>query len=242
MEHRSVLVTGASRGIGAAIASRLARDGFEVVLNYRSGEQAARSVLDAIEGAGGKGRLLPFDISEREMTKTAISGDMEAHGTYWGVVCNAGIAVDAPFPLMDGDAWDSVIKTNLDGFYNVVHPIVMPLVESRRGGRIVTLSSISGLVGNRGQVNYSAAKAGIIGATKALSKELARRKITVNCVVPGIIETDMTRELPKDEVLKMIPMRRYGLPEEVAGLAAYLVSDESAYVTGQAISINGGMA
>ena len=242
MEHRSVLVTGASRGIGAAIASRLARDGFEVALNYRSGEQAARSVLDAIEGAGGKGRLLPFDISDREAAKAAILSDMAAHGTYWGVVCNAGIAADAPFPLMDGDAWDSVIRTNLDGFYNVVHPIVMPLVESRRGGRIVTLSSISGLVGNRGQVNYSAAKAGIIGATKALSKELARRKITVNCVVPGIIETDMTRELPKDEVLKMIPMRRYGLPAEVAGLAAYLVSDESAYVTGQAISINGGMA
>jgi 3-oxoacyl-[acyl-carrier protein] reductase len=242
METRSVLVTGASRGIGAAIARRMARDGYAVALNFRSGREAAQSVLDDIEKVGGQGRLLPFDISDREASRAAIESDMAAHGTYWGVVCNAGIAVDAPFPLLDGAGWDSVMRTNLDGFYNVVHPVVMPLVESRRGGRIVTLSSISGLVGNRGQVNYSAAKAGIIGATKALSKELARRKITVNCIAPGIIDTEMTQELPKEEVLKMIPMRRYGRSDEVAGLASYLVSEESAYVTGQVVSINGGMA
>lgn len=242
MQNRSALVTGASRGIGAAIARRLAREGYEVVLNYRSGHEAARAVLAEIEAAGGKGRLLPFDISDREAAKSALEGDIAANGLYWAVVCNAGIAMDAPFPLMDGNAWDTVMRTNLDGFYNVVHPLVMPLVEGRKGGRIVTLSSISGLVGNRGQVNYSAAKAGIIGATRALSKELARRKITVNCIVPGIIDTEMTQELPKEEVIKMIPMRRYGRAEEVAGLAAYLVSQESEYVTGQAISINGGMA
>lgn len=242
MEKRSVLVTGASRGIGAAIASRLARDGYEVAINFRSGHDAAQAVLSGIEDVGGTGRLLPFDISDREAAKAAIEQDMAEHGVYWAVVCNAGIASDAPFPLMDGNAWDSVLRTNLDGFYNVAHPVVMPLVSAKRGGRIVTLSSISGLVGNRGQVNYSAAKAGIIGATKALSKELARRKITVNCIVPGIIETDMTSELPREEVLKVIPMRRFGRPDEVASLASFLVSDESAYVTGQAISINGGMA
>lgn len=242
MTVRSVLVTGASRGLGAAIAERLAREGCHVALNFRSGSEAAREVLGRIESAGGKARLLPFDVADRETARAAIESDIAAHGAYWAVVCNAGIACDAPFPLMGGEDWDRVLRTDLDGFYNVVHPTVMPMVEARRGGRIVVLSSISGIVGNRGQVNYSAAKAGLIGAAKALSKELARRRITVNAVAPGIFETDMTSEIPKDEVLKAIPMRRYGRPEEVAGLVNYLVSQEAEYITGQVISINGGMA
>ncbi len=239
---RSVLITGASRGIGAAIALRLAKEGLETVLNFRSGRSAAEAVLAQIEETGGRGRLLPFDIADRNAAKTAIEADMVAHGAYWSVVCNAGIARDASFPLMAEEDWDAVLRTNLDGFYNVIHPVVMPMVEARQGGRIIALSSVSGITGNRGQVNYSAAKAGIIGAVRALAKELARRKITVNSIAPGVFETDMTEDLPKEEVLKMIPMRRYGRPEEIAGLTAYLVSQEAEYITGQVISINGGMA
>lgn len=236
------LVTGASRGIGKAIALRLARDGYRVTLNFRSQREAAEKVLAEIEAAGGEGHLLPCDISDRSGVAQTLAADMESHGVYRAVICNAGIAADAPFPLLDGESWDKVLRTNLDGFYNVLHPVVMPMVQAKQGGRIVTLSSISGLVGNRGQVNYSAAKAGIIGATKALSKELARRRITVNCVAPGIIETDMTQELPMEEVVKWIPMRRVGKAEEVASAVSWLASEEASYVTGQVLSVNGGMA
>ena len=168
---------------------------------------------------------------------------MAAHGAFWGVVANAGIAKDAPFPLLEGDAWDAVINTNLTGLYNVLKPLVMPMVEAKQGGRIVTLSSVSGLMGNRGQANYSASKAGIIGVTRTLAKELARRKICVNCIAPGLIETEMLDGLEneKAEILKMIPMRRYGKPEEVANLASFLVSDQCSYITGEVISVNGGM-
>ena len=238
---KTVLVTGAGRGIGRAIAVALAAQDLEIGINYRQNHEAARQTLDQITESGGSAYLLPFDISDREAARQAIETDMEARGTYWGVVCNAGITADAPFPSMTGENWDSVLRTNLDGFYNLLHPVVMPMVRAKQGGRIITLSSISGLVGNRGQANYAAAKAGIIGATKALSKELAKRRITVNCIAPGIIETDMTAELPRDQVIKTIPMRRYGRPEEVGGLAAYLCSDLAEYITGQVISINGGM-
>jgi 3-oxoacyl-[acyl-carrier protein] reductase len=237
----SALVTGASRGIGRAIALRLARDGYHVVINYHSNAGAAQETLDAIREAGGDGRLLPFDIADRESCSRIIEEDMNAHGVYYAVVCNAGVTADSPFPLLDGAAWDRVLRTNLDGFYNVLHPIVMPMVQNRKGGRIVTLSSVSGLMGNRGQVNYSAAKAGIIGATRSLSKELAKRSITVNCVAPGIIDTEMTADLPLDEVLKMIPMRRMGKPAEVAAAVSWLASADASYVTGQVISVNGGM-
>jgi 3-oxoacyl-[acyl-carrier protein] reductase len=240
--HKSVLVTGSSRGIGKAIAQRLARDGYEVVVHCRSRRDEADGVAELIKQAGGNARVLQFDISERDATAAALAADIAEHGCYYGVVCNAGVARDNAFPAMSGSEWDEVINTNLDGFFNVLNPLVMPMVQRRKPGRIVTLASVSGLVGNRGQVNYSAAKAGIIGATKALALELAKRAITVNCVAPGLIETDMTSDLPMDEVLKMIPARRVGKPEEVAALVSFLMGDEAGYVTRQVISVNGGLA
>lgn len=241
-QARTVLVTGASKGIGRAIALRLGRDGFCVVVHYGRDADAASDVLGEIVASGGTGRMIGFDIADRETCRLAIEADMEAHGVYYGVVANAGIVRDNAFPAMSDDDWDSVLGTNLDGFYNVLRPVVMPMVSARKGGRIVTLSSVSGLIGNRGQVNYSAAKAGIIGATKALSIELAKRRITVNCVAPGVIETRMTEGLPMDEVSKMIPMRRAGKPEEVAAAVSFLCSDDAAYITRQVVSVNGGLA
>ena len=240
---RSVLVTGASKGIGRAIALRLAQDGFNVVVHYHRDAAGAQQTLADITDAGGLGRILQFDVAEREATRTAIENDIADHGAYYGVVNNAGITRDGAFPALTEDEWDSVIHTNLDSFYNVIHPCVMPMIGLRKGGRIVTLSSVSGIMGNRGQVNYSAAKAGIIGATKALAIELAKRKITVNCIAPGLIDTGMTDLEPMviDEALKIIPMKRMGAAEEVAGLASYLMSDIAGYVTRQVISINGGM-
>jgi 3-oxoacyl-[acyl-carrier protein] reductase len=239
---KSVLVTGASRGIGKAIALRLARDGYEVVVHCRSRRADADAVMDAIKAGGGSARVLQFDISERAETAAALAADIEQHGCYYGVVCNAGVARDNAFPAMSGEDWDVVIDTNLDGFFNVLNPLVMPMVQRRKPGRIVTLASVSGLIGNRGQVNYSAAKAGIIGATKALALELAKRAITVNCVAPGLIETEMIGDVPMDEALKMVPARRVGQPEEVAAVVSFLIGEDSGYVTRQVISVNGGMA
>ncbi|CAM2068606.1 3-oxoacyl-ACP reductase FabG [Sulfidibacter corallicola] len=241
MEQR-VLVTGASRGIGRAIAIHLAARGFNVGINFRSNEEAARETLTHIETQGGKAYLLPFDISDRDRARTTLEADMEEHGVYYGLVLNAGVHADAPLPALKGEDWDRVIHTNLDGFYNLLHPVVMPMIRAKRGGRIVTLSSIAGITGNRGQTNYAAAKAGLIGATKSLAQELAKRRITVNSVAPGFIDTDMVAELPKDEIVRHIPMRRFGTPEEVAGLVGFLFSEHAAYITGQAISINGGLA
>jgi 3-oxoacyl-[acyl-carrier protein] reductase len=240
--NRTVLVTGASRGIGRAIALRLAAAGFDVVAHCQHNRDAAEAVAQAIAQAGRQSRVLQFDIADRAACREAIEADMAAHETYYGVVCNAGIARDNAFPALTGEEWDCVLHTNLDGFYNVLHPIVMPMVRAKRGGRIVALSSVSGVMGNRGQVNYSAAKAGIIGACKALALELAKRRITVNCIAPGLIETDMVSELPLEEIQKMIPLQRLGTAEEVAALAAYLFSDEAAYMTRQVLSINGGLA
>ncbi|HWW72936.1 MAG TPA: 3-ketoacyl-ACP reductase FabG2 [Duganella sp.] len=238
----SVLVTGSSRGIGKAIALRLARDGYDMVLHCRSQRAEADAVAREIAEMGRAVRVLQFDIGDRAATAAALEADIAQHGCYYGVVCNAGVARDNAFPAMSGEDWDIVLQTNLDGFYNVLNPLVMPLVQRRKPGRIVTLASVSGLIGNRGQVNYSAAKAGIIGATKALALELAKRAITVNCVAPGLIETDMIGDVPMDEALKMIPARRVGKPEEVAAAVSFLIGEEAGYITRQVISVNGGLA
>ncbi|MEA9390039.1 3-ketoacyl-ACP reductase FabG2 [Acerihabitans sp. TG2] len=240
---RSVLVTGASKGIGQAIACRLAQDGFEAIVHYHHDCAGAEHTLQHIFALGGQGRLIQFDVADRTACHQAIIADIDANGAYYGVISNAGITRDGAFPALSEDQWDSVIHTNLDSFYNVLHPCVMPMIGLRQGGRIITLSSVAGLAGNRGQVNYSAAKAGIIGATKALAVELAKRRITVNCIAPGLIDTSMVNleESALTQAMSMIPMQRMGQAEEVAGLASYLMSDIAGYVTRQVISINGGM-
>lgn len=241
---RSVLVTGASKGIGRAIACRLAEDGFRVGVHYYQDQAGAEVTLQHITASGGQGRLVQLDVGDREACRQSLEQEIQDHGPWYGVVCNAGLARDAAFPALSDEDWDMVMRTNLDGFFNVVQPCVMPMISLRQGGRIITLSSVSGLMGNRGQVNYSAAKAGIIGATKALSIELAKRRITVNCIAPGLIDTGMV-QMEADalaQAMRLIPLQRMGTADEVAGLASYLMSDSAAYVTRQVISINGGMA
>lgn len=237
----TVLVTGSSRGIGAGIALQLAKDGYDLVLHCRDNRQLADNLAARVAELGQQARVLQFDISDREQCRQVLETDIETNAAYYGVVCNAGIARDNAFPAIPGEEWDQVLRTNLDGFYNVLHPLIMPMIRRRQPGRIVTLSSVSGVMGNRGQVNYSAAKAGIIGASKALAVELAKRKITVNCVAPGLIDTEMTEDLPLEQALKMVPMQRVGRVEEVAATVSFLMSENAAYITRQVISVNGGM-
>ncbi|MFL0796642.1 MAG: 3-oxoacyl-ACP reductase FabG [Cellvibrionaceae bacterium] len=236
-----ILVTGSSRGIGKAIAIALAQNGYNIALHCRSQINQAEAVKTEIEALGVLARILQFDIADREACKAQLEADIEKNGAYYGVVCNAGITRDNAFPAMTEDEWDGVIHTNLDSFYNILNPIIMPMIRRRKPGRIVTMASVSGLIGNRGQANYSAAKAGVMAATKSLAIELAKRKITVNCVAPGLIDTDMSDEAPIEEALKLIPAKRMGTPEEVASLVNYLMSPAAAYITRQVIAVNGGL-
>jgi 3-oxoacyl-[acyl-carrier protein] reductase len=238
----TILVTGSSRGIGRAIALRLARAGYDIVLHCRARRDEAEAVQGQIAELGRQARILQFDVSERAACRAALEADIEQHGAYYGVVCNAGLTRDGAFPALSEDDWDRVLRTNLDGFYNVLHPLCMPMIRRRQPGRIVCITSVSGLIGNRGQVNYSASKAGVIGAAKALAIELGKRRITVNCVAPGLIDTEMLDEqLPLEELLKMVPAARMGTPEEVAGAVNFLMSEEAAYITRQVLAVNGGL-
>ncbi len=241
MTSPTILVTGASRGIGKAIALRLAADGYDIAVHCRTQLSQAQAVAADIQVLGRQARVLAFDVADRQACAAALQADIDQHGAYYGVVCNAGLARDNAFPAMTGDEWDQVVHTNLDAFYNVLHPVVMPMVQRRKPGRIVTLASVSALMGNRGQANYSAAKAGVIAATKSLAVELAKRAITVNCVAPGLIDTEMVEPHVLEEALKIIPLRRMGSPQEVAATVAFLMHPDAAYITRQVISVNGGM-
>lgn len=238
---KSIFISGSSRGIGRACALYLAGQGYDIVLHGKSPSQALEQTIADVKAMGVNVRALTFDVCDREAARQALLKDIEENGMYWGIVANAGISRDVTFAGMEPQAWDSVLKTNLDGFYNVVQPLVMPMVHTRRGGRIVVIASISGVMGNRGQVNYSAAKAGLIGAAKALALELASRKITVNAVAPGLIETDMVDESITERALPFIPMKRVGKPEEVAATVGFLISDDAAYITRSVIEIDGGL-
>jgi len=238
---RNVLVTGATGSIGRAIAQQLARDGFNVTLHCRSRLSEAEALRDEIQQSGGKADVIQFDVTERATVRALLEAHVEAHGPFYGVVCNAGISRDNAFPALTEEDWDLVLRTSLEGFYNVVHPLAMPLIRARKGGRIVCISSVSGITGNRGQVNYSAAKAGLIGAVKALAVELASRGITVNAVAPGLIASEMLDSVSLEYALQAVPMKRVGTPEDVASLVGFLFSDRANYITRQVISVNGGM-
>jgi len=237
---RRVLVTGASKGIGRGVAVRLASAGHEICVHYGSDKAGAIDTVRTIEAAGGRASIIGFDVNDRAAATAALDTEMAERGAFWGVVCNAGITRDNAFPAISGEDWDAVVSTSLNGFYNVVHPLTMPMVRARKGGRIVVMASVSGVMGNRGQVNYSAAKAGLIGAAKALAVELASRHITVNAVAPGLIETDMSKDL-RPEVMAAIPMKRMGSVDEVAGLVEFLFRPDAAYITRQVIGVNGGL-
>ena len=240
MDEKKVLITGASRGIGRAIALAVSEAGYQITAHYNKGKEAAESLKEEIQKKGGQIELIQFDVADRDDCLGKLEKWIAENNNVWGIICNAGICADNAFPALSASEWDTVLRTDLDSFYNVLHPVIMPLCRKKKG-RIITISSVSGIMGNRGQVNYSAAKAGIIGATKALAVELASRSITVNCIAPGIIETNMIADVPMETVLPMIPMGRAGKPEEVASLAVFLLSESASYITRQVISVKGGM-
>jgi 3-oxoacyl-[acyl-carrier protein] reductase len=234
------LVTGASRGIGAAIAQRLAADGFDIVLNFRSNQEAAQTVAAAITATGRAAELLPFDVADRPAAQAACAALIERRGAPDAVVVNAGITRDGILAFMPDEDWDAVLNTSLGGFYNITRPLIGAMLKARRG-RIVSIASVSGQMGNAGQVNYSAAKGGLIAATKALAREIAKRGLTANVVAPGLIETDMTKDLPVAEMVKAVPMQRVGTATEVAAAVAFLCHRDAGYITGQVLGVNGGL-
>lgn len=239
---QTILITGSNRGIGKAVALALAQDGFDIVVHCRSRREEAEQTAAQIRGMGRAARVLQFDVADRAVCRSVLTQDVEQYGAYYGVVLNAGLTRDNAFPALSDEDWDGVLRANLDGFYNVLHPVVMPMIRRRAPGRIVCMASVSGLVGNRGQVNYSASKAGLIGAAKALALELAKRKITVNCVAPGLIDTEILDEhVPVAEILKAVPAQRMGTPEEVAHAVRFLMAEQAAYITRQVIAVNGGL-
>ena len=239
---KSVLITGSSRGIGKSIAHELAVHGYAIVLHGRTDSDQLRQTEQQIIDTGATVRRLVFDVSDRALVRKTLAHDVATNGVYYGVVINAGIVRDNAFPFMSDQDWDDVLSTNLHGFYNVMKPLIEPLLVAKQGGRIIVMTSISGIHGNRGQVNYSAAKAALIGAAKALGLELARRGITVNCVAPGLIETDMTSAVDQKQILPLIPMRRMGKPEDINGIVSFLMSEQAAYITRQTIAVDGGMS
>ncbi len=237
------LITGASRGIGKAVALRLSQMGYAVIINYLKNTDLAKEVADEIHSNGGCAELLPFDTSQPKAIEEAIDNWEKSHpDEYISVlVNNAGIRRDNVMFMMSDNDWQQVLDTTLNGFFYTTRRLLTHMMPRKRGGRIVNMASLSGVKGLPGQVNYSAAKAAIIGATKALAQEVAQRNITVNAIAPGFIETDMTKDLPHDDLKKLIPMQRFGRAEEVAALVGFLVSDEAAYITGEVININGGL-
>jgi 3-oxoacyl-[acyl-carrier protein] reductase len=237
---RPVLVTGASKGIGRGIALRLGAAGHPVTVHFGGDRAGAEATAKMITDAGGAADVMGFDVRDREAVRATLEARLKSDGAYWGVVLSAGVTRDNAFPAIDDAGWDDVLRTNLDGFYNVLHPLTMPMIRRRDGGRILAIASVSGVMGNRGQVNYSASKGGLIAACKALAVELASRKITVNCLAPGLIETAMTGQI-HEQVMAAIPMQRMGSVDEVAGIAAFLFTDDAGYITRQVIGINGGL-
>ena len=240
VDKRRVLIVGASGAIGGAIASVLDKENNQLSLHARNNPEK----LNALSKTMTNQKEMPFlifDVANTEQCKEVLLEDIDKNGAYYGVVLSAGFYRDAPFAGMSEEDWHSVVRTNLDSFYNVIHPLILPMIQLKQGGRIVVVSSLSGIVGNRGQANYSAAKAGLIAASKSLAKEVAKRKITVNCVAPGFIESDMTEAISKDLMKNMVPMQRAGTPIEVASCVEYLFSENAGYITGQVISINGGI-
>lgn len=239
-DKRVAIITGASRGIGRATAIELARAGYFAIINYKENEQAATHTLEAVRETGGNGEIVRFDVASAEETKENISAIIARHGRVHVLVNNAGINADGLFLMLGEGEWDSVINTTLKGFYNMTKPVLREMIKNK-GGSIVSVSSVAGLMPNRGQTNYSAAKAGLIGASRSLAAEVARFGIRVNVVAPGLIETDMVKSAPVAEIKKSIPMARIGKPEEVARVIRFLCSDDASYITGQTISVNGGM-
>jgi 3-oxoacyl-[acyl-carrier protein] reductase len=234
-----VMITGASRGLGKEMALELAEAGYDLWLTYQSSDAKAEEVKSAVEAKGSQCKLMKFDISDYESSTNVIKTALK-DGTPWGLINNAGITADGLFMRMKNDQWDRVVKTGLNGFYNVTQPIVSAMVRKKEG-RIINISSVVGLSGNPGQVNYAAAKAGLVGVTKSLALEVARRNILVNCIAPGFIETDMTEDLNTEELTKNIPLGKLGQPKDIAKCALFLLGDGSEYITGQTISINGGI-